>query len=108
MSLFKALRGNRTALAAVEKHNGYVYFCTDDGSLFFDYLDENNVLQRKQINAANAETLTGLTLEEIKQSISWNDLQDKPNIEEMISSQLGGLRFLLNENGILTISTKED
>ena len=65
MSLFKALRGNRTALAAVEKHNGYVYFCTDDGSLFFDYLDENNVLQRKQINAKEAEKFLGYDISNV-------------------------------------------
>jgi hypothetical protein len=57
MALWKPLRGNRTALDSVEKHDGYVYFCIDDGTLFFDYQDENGNLQRKQINAKEAETL---------------------------------------------------
>ena len=59
MALFKAFRGKRIDLDAVEKHEGYAYFCIDDGTLFFDYLDENNILQRKQIalDSAMAEEL---------------------------------------------------
>lgn len=57
MALWKPFRGNRTALDTVEKHDGYVYFCTDAGSLFFDYLDSNGILQRKQINAKEAENV---------------------------------------------------
>lgn len=69
MALWKPFRGNRAGLDSVEKHDGYVYFCIDDGSLFFDYTDTDGVLQRKQINAKDAETLTGLSLDEIKESI---------------------------------------
>ena len=73
MALWKPFRGNRAALEAVEKHDGYTYFCVDDGSLFFDYTDAEGNLQRKQINAKDAETLTGLSLDEIKSQIE-NDL----------------------------------
>ena len=59
MALWKPLKGTRTALDNVEKHDGYVYFCIDDGSLHFDYLDSNGNLQRKQINAKEAEKLIG-------------------------------------------------
>lgn len=69
MALWKPFRGNRTALDTVEKHDGYVYFCVDDGSLFFDYADADGNLQRKQISASDAETLTGMSLDEIKESI---------------------------------------
>lgn len=55
MALWKPFRGNRADLDAVEKHDGYVYFCTDDGTLFFDYADLNGDLQRKQVNASNSE-----------------------------------------------------
>lgn len=70
MALWKPFRGNRIALDTVEKHDGYVYFCTDDGTLFFDYVDSDDNLQRKQISAKDAETLTGLTLDEIKEYVS--------------------------------------
>ena len=65
MALWKPFRGSRADLDAVEKHDGYVYFC-DDGTLFFDYTDADGNLQRKQINAKNAETLMGMTLDAIK------------------------------------------
>lgn len=69
MALWKPFRGSRAALDAVEKHDGYVYFCVDDGSLFFDYIDADGVLQRKQINAKDAETLMGTSLDTIKSGI---------------------------------------
>ena len=60
MALWKPFRGNRESLETVEKHDGYVYFCVDDGTLFFDYLDSNGILQRKQINAKEAESIVGI------------------------------------------------
>jgi hypothetical protein len=78
MALFKPFRGTRTTLPT-ELHDGYAYFCTDDGSFHIDYKDTDGSLKRRQINAQDAETLTGVTLEEIKASISWNDLLDKPS-----------------------------
>ena len=75
MALWKPFRGNRTALNTVEKHDGYVYFCTDDGSLFFDYLDSEGVLQRKQISAKDAETLSGMSIEDIKNSLAIDSTQ---------------------------------
>lgn len=57
MALWKPFLGNRTSLDNIEKHAGYVYWCADDGSLHFDYVDAEGTLQRKQINAKDAETL---------------------------------------------------
>lgn len=50
MALFKPFRGNRRSLDTQEKHDGYAYFCTDDGSFHIDYVDSDGNLQRKQIN----------------------------------------------------------
>ncbi len=66
MAIFKPLRGNREALDAQPLHDGYAYFCTNDGTFHIDYTDADGNLQRKQLNAKNAETLIGLTLDEIK------------------------------------------
>jgi hypothetical protein len=63
---FKPFRGVRALLDAQELHDGYVHFCTDDGSFHIDFADADGNLQRKQISAKDAETLTGMTLEEIK------------------------------------------
>ena len=65
MALWKPFRGNRNALDAVEKHDGYIYFCIDDGSLFFDHLDSEGNLQRKQVSAKEAESLLGYTISTI-------------------------------------------
>lgn len=62
MALFKPFRENRAALDSKEKHDGYAYFCTDDGTFHIDYMDENGELQRKQLNAKDTETLLGATL----------------------------------------------
>lgn len=67
MALFKSLRGKRENLPST-KTDGYAYFCTDDGTFWIDYKDENNVLQRKQINAKDAETLMGASISTILNS----------------------------------------
>ena len=53
MALFKNLRGKRENLPTA-KTAGYAYFCTDDGSFHIDYMDDSGEVQRKQINADNA------------------------------------------------------
>lgn len=58
-------RGNRADLDIVEKHDGYIYFCIDDATLFFDYADADGILQRKQINAKDAENLLGYSISTI-------------------------------------------
>lgn len=60
MALFKTLRGKRENLPE-GKTDGYAYFCIDDGTFWIDYLD-NNTVQRKQINAKEAEKLTGMSI----------------------------------------------
>lgn len=61
MALFKSLRGKRENLPSA-KTDGYAYFCTDDGTFWIDYKDKNNVVQRKQLNAKEAESLSGASL----------------------------------------------
>ena len=65
MALFKQLRGNRAALNSQPLTDGYAYFCVDDGTFHIDFTDENGTLQRKQINAKDAETLGGFTIDDI-------------------------------------------
>lgn len=67
MALFKALRGNRSSLDAQSLHDGYAYFCTDDGSFWIDYTDADGNLQRKQINKADLEAL-GYKIDSIPQA----------------------------------------
>ena len=62
-------RGNHANLEAAEKVDGNIYLCLDDGTLFYDYIDTDDILQRKQINAKDAATLANKTLEEIESMI---------------------------------------
>lgn len=62
MALWKPFRGKRAGLDAVAKHDGWIYFTTDDASLFFDYEDTDGNLQRKQLNAYEAEKLAGYAI----------------------------------------------
>jgi hypothetical protein len=57
MALFKPLRGNRSTLDAQALHDGYAYFCTDDGSFHIDYVDADGNLQRKQINETDINNM---------------------------------------------------
>lgn len=59
MALFKIFKGNRDSLNDMPMHDGYAYFCMDDGTFHIDYADTNNTLSRKQINASEAEKLIG-------------------------------------------------
>lgn len=68
MALFKTLRGKRENLPE-KKTDGYAYFCIDDGTFWIDYLD-NNTVQRKQINAKEAESITGMTISMVLSSSS--------------------------------------
>lgn len=88
MALFKSLRGKRENLPST-KTDGYAYFCTDDGTFWIDYKDENGVVQRKQLNAKDAETLTGLPVSNVlngseaaipSSEAVYNAIAEKPNI----------------------------
>ena len=57
MALFKVARGMRSSLDEQPLHDGYAYFCIDDGTLHIDYTDANGIVKRKQINAQEAEML---------------------------------------------------
>ena len=60
MALFKVFRGSRAELDTISKHDGYAYFCTDDGSFWIDYEKSDGVVERKQVNALEFQNLTGL------------------------------------------------
>ena len=68
MALFKHFRGSRASLNVQPLHDGYAYFCTDDGTFHIDYADANGNLHRKQISAKEAEKLTGYNIATILNS----------------------------------------
>jgi hypothetical protein len=87
MALFKVFRGQRSDLDSVAKVDGHAYFCTDDGSFHIDYKVENGEVQRKELNAANAKTLTGKTLNEIE-----TEFQNSLQISGTVTKDIGGIK----------------
>ena len=83
MALFKVSKGTSQNLPSTLTE-GYCWYTYDDSKFYIDFKDENGTLMRKAINAKDAETLCGMSLEQIKQSISWNDLLDKPFGETVV------------------------
>lgn len=103
MALWKPFRGNRSALDAQSLHDGYAYFCTDDGSIHFDYTDADGNLQRKQINAKDAETLTGTSLDDIKNLISTKaDVSALPQIVTATSDD--GVAYVATVSNITSLA----
>ena len=67
MALFKISKGLKANLPSA-KTAGYCWYTTDDSLFYIDYEDENGVVQRKALNAKDAETLTGASLATILNS----------------------------------------
>jgi hypothetical protein len=102
MALWKLFRGSRADLDTVEKHDGYVYFC-DDGTLFFDYTNADSNLQRKQINAKNAETLGMRTADEFVLKEEY--INDKPST--LSTSIVNGVLMLTQDKLTYTSSIQD-
>ena len=93
MALFKSLRGKRSNLPSA-KTDGYAYFCTDDGTFHIDYMDDSGVVQRKQINAKDAETVNGHIIEsDVPADAQFTDTTYNPVTE--------------SEDGLMTSSDKQ-
>lgn len=67
MALFKVSKGIKANLPST-KTEGYCWYTTDDSLFYIDYKDENGTLQRKALNAKDAETITGASLSTILNS----------------------------------------
>ena len=97
--LFKILHGDasRISIDITPYHEGYCYV-TYTGDF---YVDMNG--ERTKLNAKDAETLTGMSLEEIKKSISWNDLLDRPFGEDVALTELFGGTANIASDGDVTV-----
>lgn len=89
MAIFKMLHGDESniSLEITPFHEGWVYI-TSSGYYYVDLnigTTESPNNQRIKLNAANAETLCGITLEEIQKSINYDDLANKPTLGTLAS-----------------------
>lgn len=67
MALFKISKGLKANLPSA-KVEGNCWYTIDDSLFYIDYKDADGVLQRKALNAKDAETLTGASLATILNS----------------------------------------
>ena len=67
MALFKISKGLSQNLPT-EKTEGHCWYTTDDSLFYIDYKDDNGNLQRKALNAKDAEKLSGASLSTILNS----------------------------------------
>lgn len=61
MALFRVSKGLAENLPST-KTAGYCWYTYDDSKFYIDYEDENGELQRKALNAKDAETIMGASL----------------------------------------------
>jgi hypothetical protein len=72
MALFKISKGSKSNLPTTLTE-GYCWYTFEDSKFYIDFKDENGVLTRKALSAENAETLMGMSLEELKVQIATQD-----------------------------------
>lgn len=88
MALFKVFRGKRTDLDQVNKTDGHAYFCTDDGSFWIDYTDEEGQLKRKQVNEEDLKSKSSVINLENGAEIGTIEIKD---IEQESYTTPGGI-----------------
>jgi hypothetical protein len=116
MALFKPFRGSRASLDAHEKHDGYAYFCVDDGSFHIDYVDTDNNLQRKQITVDKIATISLPASAWIEATnvysqvvtVAGATINSKvdiyPTPEQLTELQTSGIALVaINEDGVVTV-----
>lgn len=72
MALFKISKGSKNNLPTTLTE-GYCWYTFEDSKFYIDFKDENGVLIRKALSAENAETLCGISLDELKAELTNQD-----------------------------------
>lgn len=108
--LFKILHGDDSRISTdiTPFHEGYCYV-THSGYMYVDInigTIESPNNQRIKLNAANAETLTGLSLDEIKESIVIDSARVTHG-EDFLSDILETYIFNIDYNALLAFDTSE-
>ena len=97
MALFKISKGVSSRIPALNRENtqdGWCWFTTDDGLFHIDY-EDNGVLQRKTLNANDAKTLTGASMET---GTTISESATKIPTSKMVNEALGELRSDIQDN----------
>ena len=84
MVLFKILRGHKGKIPST-KTDGNCWYTTDESMLYIDYTDDDGTLQRKALNAKDAQTLSNASL-----STSLNSSDTEIPTSKAVSTALSG------------------
>lgn len=116
MALFRQLRGHRSSLDAQPLHDGYAYFCTDDGSFHIDGTDAKGVLKRKQITSSKISTITLPISNWVESANIYSQvvtvagatanskIDIHPTPEQLVELQSAGIALMaVNEGGVITV-----
>ena len=103
MALFKISKGLKANLPSA-KTAGYCWYTTDDSLFYIDYEDANGVVQRKALNAKDAETLMGASLATILNS---SDIEI-PTSKAVLTALAGKANTSHNHNDIYYTETEVD
>ena len=116
MALFKQLRGSRASLNNQPLHDGYAYFCTDDGSFHIDCTGADDVLKRKQITASKISAVSlpasgwteATNIYSQVVSVTGATVNSKvdlyPTPEQLVELQSAGIVLVaVNEDGVVTV-----
>lgn len=105
MALFKISKGSKNNLPATLTE-GYCWYTFEDSKFYIDHKDENGVLVRKALNAENAETIMGVSLEELRNEFATQDavvLHEAQSYTDAIIAQVkesGGLKGEKGDDGM--------
>lgn len=108
MALFKIMRGSSSRLESVEFHDGYAYYCTDDGSFYIDAVvsGENKRTKINPKTSMISATLTSSGWSNGSQTISVSGLaSDSNGIIDLASTATAAQRTAA-EDAQLTISSQ--
>jgi hypothetical protein len=84
MALFKISKGSKSNLPS-NLTEGFCWYTYDDSKFYIDHKDANGALVRKALNAQDAETLGGASLDSILNSI--NSTVDKISTISLLASR---------------------
>ena len=87
MALFKISKGSKNNLPATLTE-GYCWYTFEDSKFYIDFKDENGVLTRKALNANTAETLSGMSLDELKAYVGSPTAITDEEIDEICSTTI--------------------
>jgi len=106
LAFSKANYGNETNLPS-QKIEGYIYYCTNTGNVFFDFIDVDGLPARVQINSNKANRLRYYE-DNTEKELLPTDIARKDDVDTKVSISQGvsnkGKILMVGEDGMVSPS----